>query len=117
MSSCPIIPASIVNFNNQGPLNGITFYGKNSLVLSTNGIYEADFSVTAEPSMSSNLSFKLLDTAADSMMPTTIPGSVYSSSIGTNNFGTVNGNVKFNAKKGNKIQLVNNLLSDVHLGK
>ena len=99
----------IISFNNLGPYHGIKFIKTNTLVVPVDGVYEANYSVTAISNTSPYLSFKLVKKSICDRIPVTIPGSVYFTPIHINNSETVNGHVKFRANAGDKIKLVNNI--------
>lgn len=106
---------NIVKFSNRGPSNQIKFNGTNALILPVKGVYQAEYNVDAIPSQGSQISFGLIKSSKKSNIVSTIPGSVSFASVGTDNAGSVNGNVIFKGKKGDQIQLTNNLLADTTL--
>lgn len=109
-------PNDIVNFNSQGPINGIIFESPNTLQLPVSGTYQANYSVNATPENGSQLSFKLQKKSKKSVEASTIPGSIFFSPIsGDNNLGVVSDDVIFKAKSKDLIQLSNNVTTSVKL--
>src|SRR5579885_2010773 len=114
LASCDALGAVGVNFSNFGPLKGIQFDGTSSLTLTQNGVYDANFNVSAIPAIGNELSFKLTTTSMSGTV-STIPGSINTVSIDDSGYGVVNGNVKFIGRVGDKIRIANNLLAEATL--